>query len=217
VAQQLGINHQVFNFSEDFERDVRRALRRRPRGRSDTESVHRVQPPPEVRPLPREGAERSASTRWPPVITRRSGPSRAAIGRWPARRRRGQGPVLRTAHAGSGPAGPAPPPRGHDDENRGQVRGGRAGSAHGGQAGQPGRFASYRARVAGRRFLSSRIDLHPGRGGGRGRAAGGRRGPRSSWSRWASAEAWGSAIGQRYVTDVDPATRTVAGRSAWIG
>ena len=53
VAQQLGIDHLVFNFSDDFDAPRRRPVRRRPRARAHAEPVHRVQPPPQVRPAQR--------------------------------------------------------------------------------------------------------------------------------------------------------------------
>ena len=50
VAQQLDIDHLVFNFTEDFDAARRGAVRRRPPHRLDAQPVHRVQPPPQVRP-----------------------------------------------------------------------------------------------------------------------------------------------------------------------
>ena len=47
----------------------RRALRRRPRRRPHAEPVHRVQPPPQVRPAAATGPTRSASTPSPPATT----------------------------------------------------------------------------------------------------------------------------------------------------
>ena len=53
VCHQLGIDHHVFNFTDDFDAARRRAVPRRARARPHAEPLHRVQPPPEVRPLPR--------------------------------------------------------------------------------------------------------------------------------------------------------------------
>ena len=78
VAQQLGIDHLVFNFGDDFDEPRRRALRRRPRRRAHAEPVHRVQPPPQVRPAAAPGRRCSASTRSPPATT---------PGSWTGRRR----------------------------------------------------------------------------------------------------------------------------------
>ena len=55
VAQQLGIDHLVFNFTDDFDAHVVEPYVARPRRRAHAEPVHRVQPPPQVRPARRAG------------------------------------------------------------------------------------------------------------------------------------------------------------------
>ena len=55
VAQQLGIDHLVFNFGDDFDEHVVAPVRRRPHPWRHTEPVHRVQPVGEVRPTGRAG------------------------------------------------------------------------------------------------------------------------------------------------------------------
>ena len=52
VAQQLGIDHLVFNFTDDFDAHVVEPYVR-PTARAHAEPVHRVQPPPQVRPAQR--------------------------------------------------------------------------------------------------------------------------------------------------------------------
>ena len=103
VAQQLGIDHHVFNFGDDFDAPRRRPVRRRPRRRAHAEPVHRVQPPPQVRPAAAAGRRarlRRRRHRPPrPHRGRRDGGSRRR-----PRRRPGQGPVLRAPHARPGAA-----------------------------------------------------------------------------------------------------------------
>ena len=83
VAQQLGIDHHVFNFGDDFDDPRRRAVRRRPRRRPHAEPVHRVQPPPQVRPPAAAGRRCSASTPSPPATTPGSSPAGPArLGGW---------------------------------------------------------------------------------------------------------------------------------------
>ena len=48
VAAQLGIDHHVFNFSEEFEAAVVKPYAEAHAARSDAEPVHRVQPAPQV-------------------------------------------------------------------------------------------------------------------------------------------------------------------------
>ena len=115
VAQQLGIDHHVFNLTEEFDRHVVGALRggaRRTGGR-----------PTPV--LSATGPSSSTgcwsdptawdSTAWPPGTTPGS---RTGSLPPPARRRRRQGPVLRALHAGPGRAGPGAVPGGGDDQGR---------------------------------------------------------------------------------------------------
>ncbi len=53
--QQLGIAHHVFNFADDFETHVVAPYVEAHAARPHAEPVHRVQPPPQVRPLPAPG------------------------------------------------------------------------------------------------------------------------------------------------------------------
>ena len=82
VADQLGVAHHVFNFTDDFEESVVGALRGGPRRGPDAQPVHRVQPAHQVRPAPRAG---------PAARVRRAG-HRAPR---PGRRRRRRAPRLR--------------------------------------------------------------------------------------------------------------------------
>ena len=105
VAQQLDIDHLVFNFTEDFDAPRRRPVRRRPRRRRHAQPVHRVQPADQVRPPHRAGRRCSASTPSPPGTTRAS--SAPATGDWSLQRGadRAQGPELRRPHARPGRPG----------------------------------------------------------------------------------------------------------------
>ena len=111
VAQQLDIDHLVFNFGDDFDAHVVDAVRRRPRRRAHAEPVHRVQPPPQVRPAAARGPSGSASTRSPPVTTPASSRRRRRCGGSRRGADRGQGPELRAPHARPGRAGPGPASR----------------------------------------------------------------------------------------------------------
>ena len=69
VAQQLGIDHHVFNLTEEFDRHVVAPYVAGPRAGADAEPVHRVQPDHQVRPAAGACRRAWASTPWPPVIT----------------------------------------------------------------------------------------------------------------------------------------------------
>ena len=51
VADHLGLDHHIFNFGDDFDRHVVEPYVAGPRRGPDAQPVHRVQPPPQVRPL----------------------------------------------------------------------------------------------------------------------------------------------------------------------
>ena len=139
VAQQLGIDHWVFAFTDDFDAHVVEPYVGRPRGGTHAEPVHRVQPAAEVRPpvAPRRPARLRRGRDRPPR------PGRAVGGRAPAAaswRRSGQGPVVRALRARSRRAAPLSVSHRPPDQGRGARarRGPRV--AHGGQARQPGRL-----------------------------------------------------------------------------
>ena len=139
VADHLGLDHHVFNFGPDFDRQVVGPLRRRPRRGANAQPLRGVQPAPEVRPAPGPGpGPRLRRHRHRP-----SRPGRRATRRHPSRRpgrRRSQGPVLRALHARPGRAGPGPAAGRHHDQGGGPGPGRGPRPAHGGQARQPGRL-----------------------------------------------------------------------------
>ena len=104
VAQQLGIDHHVFNFTEDFERDVVESLRGRPRRGPHAEPVRRLQPASQVRPLLDAGGP--ARLRRRRHRSPRPGAAEAGTHGAAARGGPGQGPVLRAAHARPGRSWP---------------------------------------------------------------------------------------------------------------
>ena len=98
VAQQLGIDHLVFNFTDDFDAARRRPVRRRPRRRHARRTRASSATGTSSSPGSRAGRRCSASTPSPPATT----PASCAVdGRWRCARGadRGQGPELRRAHA----------------------------------------------------------------------------------------------------------------------
>ena len=197
--RRLGIEHHVFNFGDDFDEHVVASVRGRPRRRPHAQPVHRVQPPPQVRPAAPAGrrARLRRGRHRPPR------PDRGAGRRHPPRRpgrRPGQGPVLRRPRARPARAGPGALPgrRPHQGRRAGGGGARRAGDRR--QARQPGRVLHHRQRGPGRlpraaacprtRARSSTRD------GGRGRH--GR--TRSSSSRSASAAASGYPAAARLAT-----------------
>ena len=122
VARRLGIEHHVFNFGDDFDEHVVAPYVADHAAGPHAEPVHRVQPPPQVRPPAPPGRR--------PRLRRRGHrpprPDRRARRRHPprrARRRRGQGPVLRRPHARPGDAGPRAVPGRAPHQGRGAGRG----------------------------------------------------------------------------------------------
>ena len=57
VCQQLGVDHHVFNFTSEFERQVVAPYVAAHGAGQDPEPVHRLQRPPEVRPLLKRAAQ----------------------------------------------------------------------------------------------------------------------------------------------------------------
>ena len=142
VADQLGIEHHVFNFGDDFERHVVAPYVADHAAGLTPNPVRRVQPAHQVQPAPAPG--RRAWLR--PRSDRPPRPHRQQVRRAPAGpgRRRGQGPVVRPAHARRVCAGPAAAAGGGDDQGRSPARGGGSGPGHGPQARQPGRVLHHR-------------------------------------------------------------------------
>ena len=139
-----------------------RPLRGRPRRGAHAQPVHRVQPPPQVRPAARAGPRRSASTGWPPATTPGWSPTRPAAAGWPAGPTRPR--TRATCCTWSSPSwlDRVWLPGRRPDQGRGAGRGGPAGAAHRHQARQPGRVLHHRlGRPAG--LPRPRIALHPGR------------------------------------------------------
>ena len=201
VAQQLGIAHHVFNFSEEFDRHVVEPYVADHAAGPDAQPVRRVQPPPQVRPS--AGPGRPARLRRRRHRSPRPGAARpgrrlvAAAGRRP-----GQGPVLRAAHARPGPAGPGAAAGRRADKAEVRRIGRRPRAAHGGQARQPGRVLHLPHGWA--RGVPRRPDpaaTRPGSSTRSGPIVGPGR-PPSSWSRSASAEA-----------SATPAARSATGRA----
>ncbi len=105
VAQQLDIDHLVFNFAEEFDEHVVDPYVAAHAAGQHTEPVHRVQPSREVRPARRAGRPaRLRRDRHGPSRARRADRRRAVHDR--TRRRSGEGPELRRPHARPGPARP---------------------------------------------------------------------------------------------------------------
>ena len=179
VAQQLGIDHHVFNFGDDFDDPRRRALRRRPRRRAHAQPVHRVQPPPQVRPPAAPGRRSSASTPSPPATTPGSSPAptgapwRLARG---ADRAKDQSYVLHMLDQAS--LAPRPASR-SATMTKAEVRAlaARARAAHRGASPTARTCASSPRRPAAGGFLGDRLPLTAG-GRRRHRRAGGRQGRR---------------------------------------
>ena len=189
VARRLGIEHHVFNFGDDFDEPRGGALRRRPRRRPHAQPVHRVQPPPQVRPAPAPGRRARLRRRRhrPPRPRRRRGPTAPAG--WPgAPTRPRTSPTCCTCSTRT-QLGRVRFPVGRPDQGRGAGRGRPPRAAHRGQARQPGRLLHHRHRRPRARFLGDRITTTPGSGGRRRRRRRSARSTRWSWSPSASATA----------------------------
>ena len=165
---QLGIDHHVFNFGDDFDAPRGRALRAptTPPGARPTRASSATATSSSTRCC--GGPTGSASTRWPPATTPGSSARRRRRGGWPRGADRGQGPVLRAAHARPGrswrgcccPVG---------ELTKAEVRAVAAGARACAPPPSPTArtSASSPATDGRRRFLGDRIPLHPGPGGRR--------------------------------------------------
>ena len=164
------------------------ALRRRPRRGPHAEPVHRVQPPPQVRPAPPPG-------RRPRLRRRRHRPprpDRRARRRLPARgprRRPRQGPVVRRPHARPADPRPHPLPGRPPHQGRGARR--RPPGWVSATADKPdSQDVCFITATGGRTaFLEPRLETHPGTVVDRRRRARRPRRAPSSWSPSASATA----------------------------
>ena len=139
VADQLGVVHRVFNFGAEFEeRVVEPYVQGHAEGRTPNPCIECNRHIKFDRLFERArtpGVRRRGHRSPRPVRAHPGGSLPAVPGGRPA-----EGPVLRAGHAGPGAAGPGPLPGGGDDQGPGAGGGGAARTAHGGQAGQPGRL-----------------------------------------------------------------------------
>ena len=162
--QHLGIDHHVFNFSDDFDAHVVEPYVDATTRRAHAEPVHRVQPPPQVRPACCERAEQLgfdavATGHHARVVARADGRSAAA-----PRRRPGQGPVLRAVTCSDQAAlARAAAPGRRADQGRGAGRAPRRSGLR--TAAKPdSQDVCFITRRRGRAaFLGERIALPPGR------------------------------------------------------
>ncbi len=164
VAQQLDIDHLVFNFGDDFDRHVVEPYVRDHALGRDTEPVHRVQSPREVRPADEARRPARLRRRRHRVTMPASG---GGDGRCDARARRRcrQGPELRRAHARPGRSATHDVPGGAHRQGRGPPPRGRDGPPHGDEARQPGRLLHHEHRRP--RDVPRRPHPVPGRHGRR--------------------------------------------------
>ena len=181
VAQQLGIDHHVFNLTEEFDRHVVAPyVEAHAQGRTPNPCIECNRSIKFDRLLERSdrlGFDRLATGHHARVAT--GTPVAPAAGG-----RRRQGPVLRALHAGPGRAGPRAVPGGGDDQGRRAGPRRPAGPAHRGQARQPGCLLHRQRRGPAGLSLADKLDFHPGHrhqwarrdgGDGRRRGAGDRR------------------------------------------
>ena len=213
VAQQLGIDHLVFNFGDDFDAHVVQPYVAAHAAGVTPEPVHRVQPAPQVRPAAASAPTCSASTPSPPATT----PASVAAPTARYTLERGADPAKDQsyvrAHARPGGAGAHAVPGRRHRQGRGAPARRRARPAHRGEARQPGRVLHHldggRDDVPRRphRRSAAAASSTPRRDGGRGRR-------RSRWSRSASGAASACPGGgpKRYVVDVDVAGGDRGGR-----
>ena len=209
-AQQLGIDHLVFNFSEDFDAtSSSRTSRPTPPGARRTRASSAIGAVKFATSRRAGAAARLRRRRHRPPRPDR--PDRQRPLRARARRRPGQGPELRRAHARSGR------PRPHRVPGR-RLRQGRGACASPPSSGcapptspTARTCASSRPPAAAAEFLRRRIAMHAGARRRHGRPLGrhGRR--RWSWSPSVSARASAcrAAAPKRFVVEVDRATATV--------
>ena len=120
VAQQLGIEHHVFNLTDEFDRHVVAPYVDGAPAGAHAQPLHRVQPHHQVRPLAGARSERLGFD----LLATGHHARVTGDGRVPPApgRRRGQGPVLRALHAGPGGPGPRGVPGRGDDQGRGARR-----------------------------------------------------------------------------------------------
>ena len=208
MAQQLGIEHHVFNLTEDFERQVVDAVRRRARGGRTPnpciECNRAMKFDRLLRRADRLGFDLLATGHHARVSGWHRASGTAAPGRRP-----GQGPVLRLLDAGPGGAGPGCVPGRRADQGRGASRT-PAVSDCAPRASPTARTCASSAAPRAEGFLAGRMDLHPGRRRrrrGPARRHGGRR--RVGDGRAAPGMGHGHDGRRRYVTAVDVAARRV--------
>ena len=218
VADQLGIEHHVFNFTEEFDaRVVDPYVAAHARG-PDAQPLRRVQPPHQVRRLlgrapTRLGFDALATGHHARVVA--GAPGAAALLRAAPTRRR-TSPTCSRCSA-SAQLARVVLPVGRADQGRGARRAPRARAAHRGQARQPGRLLHPRRQ--GRRRVPRRAHrAAPGRRSSTRRPASDARRRSTPSSSSPSASAAGSArratARRRYVVDVDVAARRVVVRRA---
>ena len=211
VAQQLGIAHHVFNFTDDFDRDVVDPYVADHAAGRHAEPVRGVQPAPQVRPLPAPG--RAAGLRRGGHRASRPGPVRPTAGwrlRRGADRAKDQSYVLHML--GQAELARVLLPVG--ELTKAEVRDGPRPPGLRTAAKPDSQDVCFISRPgAARQFLGARIPLHPGRPDR----------PRRSrrWGRCTAVELVtvgqrrglgalpGPKSGRRYVVDVDVAAATV--------
>ena len=144
VAQQLGIDHHVFNFGDDFDAHVVEPYVAAHAAGRTPEPVHRVQPPPQVRPPAARGPTQLG---FDAVATGHHARVVPADRRLPASARgadraKDQSYVLHMLDQAA--LARVRFPVGDADQGRGAGAGRRARAAHGDQARQPGRVLHHR-------------------------------------------------------------------------